>query len=89
MAVCAVLSRHIQCFAHQSLRDAKAISGESVKAYLWFPGLLSPFFPLFGPESLGGKGNIRVKAEEEARRTGREPVDIALEVGGICVTSCR
>ncbi|EIW62965.1 UDP-Glycosyltransferase/glycogen phosphorylase [Trametes versicolor FP-101664 SS1] len=68
------------CFAHQSLRDAKAISGDSVKAYLWFPGLLSPFFPLFGSESLGGKGNIRVKAEEEARRTGREPVEIALEM---------
>lgn len=70
----------MQCFAHQSLRDAKAISGDGVKAYMWFPGPLSSFFNIFGPESLGGKGNIRLKAEEEARRTGKSPVEVVSEV---------
>ena len=35
---------------------------------------------IFGPEKLGGKGNIRLKAEEEAQRTGRPYADIVLEV---------
>ena len=35
---------------------------------------------IFGPEKLGGKGNIRLKAEKEAQRTGRPYKDVVLEV---------
>ena len=35
---------------------------------------------LFGPESYGGKGNLRLKAEEQARLTGRSYEEIAVEV---------
>ena len=37
---------------------------------------------MFGPEKLGGKDNIRVKAEEESRRSGRPYEEVALEVSG-------
>ena len=35
---------------------------------------------LFGPEHMGGKGNIRQRAEEEAQRTGRKFEEAAWEV---------
>ena len=35
---------------------------------------------LFGPEHLGGKGNIRQKAEEHARQSGRSIEEVAMEV---------
>ncbi len=38
-------------------------------------------FYMFGPESMGGRGNFRVKAEEESKRSGRTFKEVALEVG--------
>lgn len=37
-------------------------------------------FWFWGPEKLGGRGNIRVKAEIEAERTGRPYSEVAKEV---------
>ncbi|KAI0743898.1 UDP-Glycosyltransferase/glycogen phosphorylase [Daedaleopsis nitida] len=54
----------------QMFSNVKTLSGDSVKVYGWCPGLTYGIFYMFGPESFGGKGNIRVKAEEEARRKG-------------------
>ncbi|KAI0633272.1 UDP-Glycosyltransferase/glycogen phosphorylase [Trametes polyzona] len=70
----------LDCFAHKPLRDTKAIGGDAVKAYWWFPGQLSALFPLIGPQHLGGQGNIRERAEQEARRTGRPMMEIAEEL---------
>ncbi|KAI0779720.1 UDP-Glycosyltransferase/glycogen phosphorylase [Fomes fomentarius] len=67
----------IDFFAIKPFYDIKAISGDSVKLYSWVPGLAYCIFYLFGPESLGGKGNIRVKAEEKARLTGKPYDEIA------------
>ena len=55
----------------------KSHSGNAVKVYLWVSGLATAMFPFFAPENLGGGGNIRKKAEEEAiHRARREIVRI-------------
>ena len=48
--------------------------------YSWHPGLTYALIQLGGPESMGGKGNIRLKAEERARSTGISFEEAALEV---------
>ncbi|KAH9895041.1 UDP-Glycosyltransferase/glycogen phosphorylase [Cubamyces lactineus] len=58
-------------FATKPFGDIKAISGDSIKVYMWHPGLSYDLFYLWGSEKVGGKGNFRLKAEEEAHRTGQ------------------
>ncbi|KAI1785433.1 UDP-Glycosyltransferase/glycogen phosphorylase [Ganoderma leucocontextum] len=70
----------LDLFAVDPFRSVKAISGESVKVYAWEPSLVSSIFHLFGPEKLGGRGNARVIAEGEARRTGQSYQDVVLEM---------
>ena len=47
---------------------------------MWHPGLSYDLFYLWGSEKVGGKGNIRLKAEEEARRTGQPYEEIVGKV---------
>ncbi|KAI0633271.1 hypothetical protein C8Q77DRAFT_1073203 [Trametes polyzona] len=70
----------IDCLAYTPLRDTKAIGGDKLKVYWWFPGQLAALFPMFGPEQFGGKGNVQERAEHEARRTGRPMMEIADEI---------
>ena len=56
------------------------MSGDSVKIYTWLAGMVYAILYLFGPEHMGGKGNIRQRAEEEAQRTGRKFEEAAWEV---------
>lgn len=88
--------RACPCFLHRILRaDAalalqflacdpykfvRAFSGKTVKVYTWHPCSTYVMFYLFGPESLGGMGNIRLKAEEIARKTGRTFEEVAKQV---------
>ncbi|RPD78353.1 UDP-Glycosyltransferase/glycogen phosphorylase [Lentinus tigrinus ALCF2SS1-7] len=67
-------------FAIDPFNSIKAISGSSVKVYAWLPGLTYAIFHLFGPEKLGGKGNIRVKAEDMAHQTGRPFEEVVQEL---------
>ncbi|KAI0630403.1 UDP-Glycosyltransferase/glycogen phosphorylase [Trametes polyzona] len=46
-----------------------------VKIHTWYPSAAYSGFYLFGPESLGGRGNLLPKAEEEAAKTGA-PFDV-------------
>ncbi|KAM5530977.1 hypothetical protein V8D89_015359 [Ganoderma adspersum] len=46
-----------------------------VKIYTWYPSAALSGFYLFGPESLGGRGNLLVKAEAEVAKTGK-PFDV-------------
>lgn len=47
--------------------------------------MAAAMFHMFGPESLGGRGNVRITAEEEAKRSGRSFNEVALEVSGVPV----
>ncbi|KAI0760274.1 UDP-Glycosyltransferase/glycogen phosphorylase [Fomes fomentarius] len=67
-------------FAVDGINSIKAISGDTVKVYGWYPGLTYGLINLFGPESYGGRGNLRLKAEEKARLTGRPYEEVAIEL---------
>ena len=51
-----------------------------MKIFSWFSGLTYAMFYLFGPEHLGGKGNVRLLIDEEVSRTGRPLKEVAQEV---------
>ena len=62
---------HLQMFATFDIEVIKSSdSTHSVKIYALLPGMMSTVLQLFGPEKLGGKGNIRVKAQREAESSG-------------------
>ncbi|EIW63121.1 UDP-Glycosyltransferase/glycogen phosphorylase [Trametes versicolor FP-101664 SS1] len=67
----------IDLFAVHPFKSIKAVSGDSVKVHVWHPALTYEMFWFWGPEKVGGRGNIRVKAEEEARLTGQPYADVA------------
>ncbi|KAI0356302.1 UDP-Glycosyltransferase/glycogen phosphorylase [Trametes cingulata] len=70
----------IDYFAVGPIQTIRALCGNSVKIYAWMSGGAMSMFYLFGPEKLGGRGNIRAKAEEEAERTGRSYTEVAIEM---------
>ncbi|KAI0745133.1 UDP-Glycosyltransferase/glycogen phosphorylase [Earliella scabrosa] len=69
----------LDIFSIDAFDSVKSLSGDSVKIYIWEAGSTSALFHLFGPETLGGKGNIRLKIEEMARATGRTFAEAAME----------
>ncbi|KAI0716582.1 UDP-Glycosyltransferase/glycogen phosphorylase [Earliella scabrosa] len=70
----------LDIFAIDPFDSIKALSGETVKVYTWHPGLTYALIQLCGPESMSGKGNIRLRAEERARLTGMSFEEAALEI---------
>ncbi|KAL7281208.1 hypothetical protein ACG7TL_004516 [Trametes sanguinea] len=67
----------IDCFAHRPVMDIREISGNGVRVFVWLPIMLSAVHYLFfGPESVGGRESARLRAEEEARRTGEDVGEI-------------
>ncbi|KAI0645438.1 UDP-Glycosyltransferase/glycogen phosphorylase [Trametes meyenii] len=65
-------------FSVKPFEAIKRLSKDSVKVHVWCSGLTAALYHWFGPERLGGKGNVRIKAEEESRRTGTPATDIIL-----------
>ncbi|KAI0760255.1 UDP-Glycosyltransferase/glycogen phosphorylase [Fomes fomentarius] len=70
----------LDCFAADGVNSIKAVSGDTVKIYGWHPGLTYALINLFAPERYGGRGNLRLKAEEKARLTGRPYEEVAIEL---------
>ncbi|KAI0644656.1 UDP-Glycosyltransferase/glycogen phosphorylase [Trametes meyenii] len=67
-------------FAIEPIRAIKRLSAPSVKVYGWMGGSTYGIFYLFGPENIGGRGNLHIKAEQEAQKTGRSYDDIVWEL---------
>ncbi|KAI0371038.1 UDP-Glycosyltransferase/glycogen phosphorylase [Pilatotrama ljubarskyi] len=70
----------IDLFAVHPFQSIKAVSGDTVKVYTWHCALTYEMFYSWAPEKLGGRGNIRLKVEEEARRSGRPYLEVAGEM---------
>ncbi|OSD03901.1 glycosyltransferase family 1 protein [Trametes coccinea BRFM310] len=71
----------LDCFAHQPVLNIRELSGNEVKVYIWFPGMLSALLYFFsGAESVGGRESARRKAEEEAKRSGGEVEEIMAKI---------
>ncbi|KAI0769598.1 UDP-Glycosyltransferase/glycogen phosphorylase [Trametes elegans] len=67
-------------FCVDAVAVVKALSGDSVKVYAWHSASTYSLFTLFGPEKLGGFGNVRQKAEEEVKRTGKSYRDAVFDI---------
>lgn len=63
-----------QFFAAKAFAFLRQAAPE-VKIYTWYPSAALSGFYLFGPESLGGRGNLLEKAKAEVARTGK-PFDV-------------
>ncbi|KAL7281194.1 hypothetical protein ACG7TL_004502 [Trametes sanguinea] len=53
---------------------AKKANGGAIKVYAWFSAMATLAFAEIAPEQYGGPGNIRIKAQKEAMRTGMRVV---------------
>ena len=70
-----------QFFSFEPFNYIREIAGDTVKVYAWESGMAAGFLRMFGPENMGGLGNVRIRAEEEAKRSGRPYKEVATEVG--------
>ncbi|KAH9895069.1 UDP-Glycosyltransferase/glycogen phosphorylase [Cubamyces lactineus] len=68
----------LDLFGVQAFDAVKASSENDVKTYVFNAGLTAALFHLFGSEYYGGLGDVRGRAEEEARRTGKSMSDVIL-----------
>ncbi|KAH9925919.1 UDP-Glycosyltransferase/glycogen phosphorylase [Epithele typhae] len=67
-------------FAIKNTRIVRSLSGSSVRIHSWWPGLTYHILYQFGDAHVGGLGNIRVRAEEESRKSGRPYHEVAMEM---------
>ena len=69
-----------QFFAVGAARHVKSIHGSDVKVYAWEAGDVFSLVGMFGPEYMGGKGDVSKKIEEEVQRTGKPYKEVAFSV---------
>ncbi|OJT10140.1 UDP-glycosyltransferase 73C1 [Trametes pubescens] len=69
----------IDFFAVEPVRAIKKLSGKSTKIFSWVSGGTNAMFYLFGPENLGGRGNVAATVEAEVKRTGRSFEEVVAE----------
>ncbi|KDR73124.1 hypothetical protein GALMADRAFT_158263 [Galerina marginata CBS 339.88] len=62
------------------LDATRAITGHSVPIMAWITGHTSSIIRMFGPESLGGRGDIGAKIDAEVTRTGASPEDVSEKI---------
>ena len=60
-------------FGYKTLKGIRSISGNNVPIYAWQTGAAAAVIYMFGPEHLGGHGDLvekleKVKAEDEETR---------------------
>ncbi|PPQ96596.1 hypothetical protein CVT26_010751, partial [Gymnopilus dilepis] len=63
-------------FAFPQLQATRAITGQSVPIFAWMTGHASSILRLYGPEEIGGIGNLGARIDAEAARTGVAPEEI-------------
>ena len=73
-------STYHQFFSLSQLRATRAISGHSVPIIAWVVAGAGAVIRLFGPESIGGIGDIGAKIDAEAARTGLSADEIGNKV---------
>ncbi|KAL7281193.1 hypothetical protein ACG7TL_004501 [Trametes sanguinea] len=67
-------------FETYAIAAIKRASENAIKVYAWYSGMTTAAFMLLAPEKYGGPGNIRIKAEAEAAKTGRPYVEIVCDI---------
>ena len=77
-----------QFFAFSQLQATRAVSGRSVPIISFVAAGAGALIRFFGPESMGGAGDIMAKVDAEVARTGRSADEIGREVGCMFRISC-
>ncbi|CDO72778.1 hypothetical protein BN946_scf184994.g31 [Trametes cinnabarina] len=67
-------------FAVSPIATIKGTSGNLVKVYIWYPAMTAAVFMMFGPEKYDGPGCVRIRAEEEAKKTGRPLQEVTYDL---------
>jgi hypothetical protein len=67
-------------FSFAQFQATRAITGQSVPIMAWMTGHASHIIRIFGPESLGGIGDLGAKIDAEAARLGVAAEEIASQV---------
>ncbi|KAG6913980.1 hypothetical protein DXG01_003161 [Tephrocybe rancida] len=63
-----------------SVKATRAVTGKSIPIICWVTGGAATFVRLWGPQSIGGIGNMRAKIQSEAQRTGRPELEVGDEL---------
>ena len=71
---------YFQFFALSQLRATRAVSGRSVPIISCVAAGAGAIIRLFGPESIGGAGDIGAKVDAEVARTGLSADEIGPKV---------
>ena len=56
-----------------------------MKVYAWGAGDVFSLVGMFGPEYMGGKGDMNKKIEEEVQRTGKSYKEVAFSVSSTLI----
>ncbi|KAF9557508.1 UDP-Glycosyltransferase/glycogen phosphorylase [Agrocybe pediades] len=63
-------------FTYPQMKLTRSISGDKTPIFGWLTGKAASLIRLFGPESLGGFGDLGARVEAEATRLGVTPAEI-------------
>lgn len=67
-------------FALPELQATRSITGYKIPVTAIVASGAAPIIQLFGPESIGGFGDLGARIDAEAARTGRDPLEVGEEV---------
>lgn len=67
-------------FALAELQATRSITGDTVPVVAIVASGAAPIIQLFGPERIGGLGDLGAKVDAEVARTGRDPIEVGEEV---------
>ena len=71
---------YFQFFAYPQLQATRAVSGRSVPIIACIAEGAGAIIRFFGPESMGGRGDIGAKIDAEVARTGQSDDEIGRKV---------
>ena len=80
---------NFQFGANSQLQATRAVSGRSVPIIAFGAAGAGAFIRQFGPESMGGTGDIGAKIDAEVARTGLSANEIGFKVHISCHASRR
>jgi hypothetical protein len=74
----------LDVFALPQLHATRAVSGNTVPIFMFIAGNASALIRMFGPESMGGQGDLWPKIDAEALRLGKTADEIGDQVRLFC-----
>ncbi|KAJ7233496.1 hypothetical protein C8J57DRAFT_1577725 [Mycena rebaudengoi] len=67
-------------FAIEQVKATRAITGEQIPIFSFASCCAASIIRMLGPENMGGRGDLKARAEAEAQRTGKDAVEIGEQI---------